>query len=183
MNERLDRTHWLDAGLRALTETGQGAIKIPALAIRLGVTKGSFYWHFRDLATYEDDLLAEWERRDTLEVIRYLDESHVDAVERLRKLLSLSSRANMRLANAIRHWSSIDERARRAQKRVDRRRFDYVAALLRDIGWGAEEAVLLARWAYWGVIGLHATETRTLTPEATDLILNTLLPRIAVAVR
>jgi AcrR family transcriptional regulator len=176
MNERLDRAAWLDAGLAVLAEAGPAGIKIPAIAKRLGVTKGSFYWHFRDLVNFENELLAAWEQQYTLDVIRRLDDSESDATQRLRRLLSMSSKTNMRLANAVRQWSAIDARASRAQKRVDRERLKYVSALLRDVGWSAEEASTLARWAYCAVIGLHATETATIRPDETETVLRTLLP-------
>jgi AcrR family transcriptional regulator len=176
MNERLDRTRWLDAGLAALADGGPAGIKIPAIANRLGVTKGSFYWHFRDLQSFEDELLAAWEQKYTLDVIRRLDESSSSATQRLRRLLSMASKTDMRLANAVRQWSATDARANRAQKRADRERLKYVSALLRDVGWSSKEASTLARWAYCGVIGLNATEAATIRPDETETVLRTLLP-------
>jgi AcrR family transcriptional regulator len=176
MNERLDRARWLEAGLATLAEGGPTGLKIPAIAKRLGVTKGSFYWHFRDLAEFENELLAAWEQQETLEVIRRLDESGTTATQRLRRLLSLASKSDMRLANAVRQWAANDARASRAQKRADRERLKYVTALLRDVGWDAEDASTLARWAYCAVIGLHATESATIRPDETETVLRTLLP-------
>jgi AcrR family transcriptional regulator len=178
VNVRKDRASWLEAGLTCLAEAGPAGIKISAIAKRLGVTKGSFYWHFRDLDNYEDELLAAWEQQYTQEVIRRLDESGGSAKERLRRLLSLSSQTNMRLANAVRQWSANDIRADRAQKRVDRRRLSYVAALLREVGWNAREAATLARWAYCAVIGMHATETAATKADETEIVLRTFLPPV-----
>ena len=176
MKERLGRASWLEAGLACLAEAGPAGINIPAIAKRLGVTKGSFYWHFRDLGEFEDALLAAWEQQYTNEVMRLVDDSGGDAMQRLRHLVDLAFTTDTRLARAIRHWSANHARARRAQGRVDRERLTYIADLLRDLGWSKKEATALARWTYWAVIGLHATKTPK--PEADDIetVLRTLRP-------
>jgi AcrR family transcriptional regulator len=176
VSERLDRASWVEAGLAALADAGPGGIKIPAIARRLGVTKGSFYWHFRDLGDYEDALLAAWEQQYTMEVMRLVEESGGDAIQRLRRLVDLAFETDTKLARAIRHWSANDARARRAQGRADRERLTYIADLLRDLGWRETEAGALARWTYWAVIGLHAMKAPK--PDAADIetVLRTLLP-------
>jgi AcrR family transcriptional regulator len=176
MSERLDRESWLDAGLACLADAGPAGIKIPAIAKRLGVTKGSFYWHFRDLEEYEDALLAAWEQQYTKDVVSRVEESGGSPTQRLHHLLDVAFQTDTRLARAIRHWSANDARVRRAQNRVDRQRLDYVAALLRDLGWNAKEATALARWTYWAVIGLHATKTPRLETGEAEVVLRTLLP-------
>jgi len=178
VSERLDRATWLDAGLACLADAGPAGVRIPAIAKRLGVTKGSFYWHFRDLEEYEDALLAAWEQQYTREVVQLVEESGGDAMQRLRSLIDLAFETDTMLARAIRHWSANDARARRAQARVDRRRLTYIAGLLHDLGWNTKEAMALARWTYWAVIGLHATKAPK--PETRDIetLLNTLLPPV-----
>jgi AcrR family transcriptional regulator len=176
MSERLDRASWLEAGLAALADAGPSGIKIPAIAKRLGVTKGSFYWHFRDLEEYEDALLAAWEQHYTKEVMRLVDESEGNAAQRLRRLVDLAFETDTRLARAIRHWAANDARVRRAQARVDRQRLRYIAAILHELGWSATEANALARWTYWAVIGLHATKTPRPQSALIDTVLRTLSP-------
>jgi AcrR family transcriptional regulator len=180
MNERLDRENWLDAGLASLAEAGLAGIKVPAIAKRLGVTKGSFYWHFRDLADYEDALLAAWEQRHTMEVMRRVDEAGGSALARLRNLLILAFETDSKLARAVRQWSANDAHARRAQKRVDHQRLSYLTGLLRDLGWDAKEAAALARWTYWAVIGQHAMTAPAPQTSETELVLRTLLPPVNV---
>ena len=179
MSERLDRASWLDAGLACLADAGPAGIKIPAIAKRLGVTKGSFYWHFRDLEEYEDTLLAAWEQQYTREVMRLVETSGGNATQRLRHLVDLAFETDTRLARAIRHWSANDARARRAQARVDRQRLTYIADLLRDLGWSAKDAAALARWTYWAVIGLHATKAPKPEADEIETVLRTLRPPAA----
>ena len=45
---RLSREGWLARALEVLGKKGAGQLAVESLARQLGVTKGSFYWHFRD---------------------------------------------------------------------------------------------------------------------------------------
>ena len=47
---RLGPEDWVMAGFRALAADGPQAVRAETLARGLGATKGSFYWHFKDLA-------------------------------------------------------------------------------------------------------------------------------------
>ena len=51
---------WLQAGFALLAEDGFTALKIDTLSTRLGMTKGSFYWHFADMAAYKAALVSAW---------------------------------------------------------------------------------------------------------------------------
>lgn len=58
---RLDREDWTRFGLVALGKEGSSVLKADTLAKRLRVSRGSFYWHFKDLADYHAAVLALWE--------------------------------------------------------------------------------------------------------------------------
>ncbi len=62
---RLSVDDWVQAGFAILAEEGIKALKIDRLCGRLAVTKGSFYWHFTDIAGYRAALIDAWgELRD-----------------------------------------------------------------------------------------------------------------------
>ena len=50
----------------ALLHRGADGVRVEVLAHELGVTKGSFYWHFRDRADLLEALLVEWEEETGL---------------------------------------------------------------------------------------------------------------------
>src|SRR5688572_30336195 len=58
---RLTVDDWVAAGLEIMAEDGVGGVKIHRLCERLGVTKGSFYWHFRDLDEYLGAVAQQWQ--------------------------------------------------------------------------------------------------------------------------
>ena len=63
-SSRLSRDDWLDAAFRAVVEGGFDNVRVLVLARNLGVTRGSFYWHFADHATLIESLLARWRERE-----------------------------------------------------------------------------------------------------------------------
>lgn len=86
--DRLTRQDWIRHGLRTLARSGAQALKVGALAQGLDVSRGSFYWHFRDIADYRQQLLENWRERATEGVIRDIDDSIVGAA-RLIYLMKL----------------------------------------------------------------------------------------------
>ncbi len=87
--ESLTARHWTEAALAAVARGGLASVAVEPLAKELGVSKGSFYWHFADRNELLEDTLALWERRDTERVIGAIGESD-DATTRLHNLLHLA---------------------------------------------------------------------------------------------
>lgn len=70
MERRLGREDWLQEGLRLLAAKGWRGFAVEPAARALGVTKGSFYWHFRDRDDWRDAVLAYWEHRAFAALVR-----------------------------------------------------------------------------------------------------------------
>jgi AcrR family transcriptional regulator len=126
---------------------------VEPLAARLGVTKGSFYWHFRD----RDELLAaaleEWERTGTEELIKRLDQI-ADPRERLaewaRRVLGADKAQLVALHAAADHPIVAP-----VLRRNTERRLRYLAALLHEAGVPASAARRRARLLYSADLGLY----------------------------
>jgi AcrR family transcriptional regulator len=101
MSQRLDRQAWLDAGLGLLAQRGVGAVRITDLARRLNVTKGSFYWHFRDRADLFEAMLEMWETGGTDLAIAKINAIQGDTKTRLKALFSMSLNSDAQLFLAI----------------------------------------------------------------------------------
>ncbi len=137
-NGRLNASAWVAAGLDLLAHGGIDAVRIDQLAKVLGVTKGSFYWHFHDRADLLAAMLEMWRRNATLAVIERL-EMHGSPAERLRRLLDLPLSGNAALRGqslelAIRLWSRRDQTAAAAIEEIDQQRLAYTMSLLRANG-------------------------------------------------
>jgi AcrR family transcriptional regulator len=136
---RLDASAWIEAALDVLAANGVDGVRVEPLAKQLGVTKGSFYWHFKDRPALLDAMLETWRQNATLAVIERLEKSKETPASRIRFLLELpfySPRApkGAMLELSVRIWSKMDKRAARAVEEVDRQRLTYLAGLLRAHG-------------------------------------------------
>lgn len=174
MEDRLNRQAWLDAGLERLAADGPQGVRIMPIAQLLGVTKGSFYWHYRDRDAYLAALLEEWERSHTRQIIEHVEHVGGDAAGKLRNLLKITVESDPGLTRAIRSWAHVDPNAARMLKRVDRKRLAYVAELLEATGWSAGDAATLAHWSYCALIGHFSLQGARLNGQQIDLILGTL---------
>ncbi|TMS00499.1 TetR/AcrR family transcriptional regulator [Nonomuraea basaltis] len=84
---QVSRDDWTHAALEALAEGGVSAVRVDAIARRMKITRGSFYWHFKDRDALLAAALEEWERLSTTEVLEQL-KAIVTPAEQLRALLT-----------------------------------------------------------------------------------------------
>ncbi|MCO6441220.1 MAG: TetR/AcrR family transcriptional regulator [Nitrococcus mobilis] len=76
---------WAEAALEIIAESGFDTVAVEPLARRLGVTKGSFYWHFANRQALVQAALEQWERRETDEVLARVAQER-DPRKRLARL-------------------------------------------------------------------------------------------------
>lgn len=151
----LGRERWVQAAIDALIEGGLEAVAVEPLALRLEVTKGSFYWHFAN----KDELLGavalRWEELGTEQVIAGLDAIE-DPRERLKALLRVSFDDVGRL-KAEGSLSAAAVRGDRAiapvVARVMKRRLDYTERCYVALGISPAEARRMAVVAYGTYVG------------------------------
>jgi AcrR family transcriptional regulator len=141
----LTPSDWISAAIEVLVDHGVDAVRVDVLARQLGVTRGSFYWHFKD----RDDLLAgmltSWRDAATEQLIKRFDRQHSDPRELIKELLLLPFRGERahRAASielAIRGWARRDPMARQAVDEVDERRISYHAQVFSALGFSIAEA-------------------------------------------
>jgi AcrR family transcriptional regulator len=152
MSERLSADDWVKAGLRALAADGFTALKADPLAKALGVSRGSFYWHFAEIGAFHKAVLERWQEATAEAVIRELDRAPPGA-ERLRPLLRRAFTTNADLEIAVRAWAVSDAAARSTVAAVDRRRLAYLEDILASAGIGAASAAARAHILYWAYLG------------------------------
>jgi AcrR family transcriptional regulator len=151
---RLSADTWIEAGFLALMQGGVEALRVETLAKSLNVTKGSFYWHFKDRRHLFDEMLKWWEREATQQIIDRVEAMGGAPDVRLRNLIELGTAGEGdQLEGAIRSWGAIDEAAKIFIQRVDQKRERYVTDMLRELGLPKETAAKRARILYLALIG------------------------------
>jgi len=150
--KRLSKEDWLDHGLKELARAGPGALKADRLARSLNVTRGSFYWHFKDLRDFHHALLARWRVQMTNRVIAYVEEDAPRA-GRVRLLMRRTLSGDDALECAVRSWAVQDAAIRKIVAAVDRVRAWYLEKLFREAGVSATEANARAGFLYWAYLG------------------------------
>lgn len=132
---RLTVDDWVQAGFAILAEEGIKALKIDRLCSRLAVTKGSFYWHFTDIAGYRSTLIEAWgELRD--DDRRHFGEMvTIPPRERLSQMMSaLLSARHWTLERAMREWARTDDAVAASVRAADQRILDAVRRAFLDFG-------------------------------------------------
>ncbi|QKG23292.1 TetR/AcrR family transcriptional regulator [Actinomadura verrucosospora] len=127
---RTPRGRWIEEGLRVLAEGGPDAVRVEALAKRLGVTKGGFYGYFADRGALLEAMLDAWERESTDAVIDRVESEGGDPRTRARRagMLTFSGDRLLPIDLAVRDWARRDDAVAARLRRVDDRRM----ALLRE---------------------------------------------------
>jgi AcrR family transcriptional regulator len=155
MTERLTRKDWIDHGLRTLAREGFGGLSVGPMAKALSVSRGSFYWHFRDIADFRAELLQGWRERSTERVIRDLD-AGAGQPGALQRLLRQAFSSDRSLEVAIRNWATNDDSAAVVVASIDRRRIERIAELLTGAGVEPRLAQHRAAFLYWAYLGQAA---------------------------
>ena len=182
--KRLSREDWILAAFHALTRAGPQALKVEPLARSLKVSKGSFYWHFKDLSALKTAMIAQWQAVATAEIsaeVNRTEQAPRAALSRLL-VLTVSPRdapfGGPTTEAAIRDWARHEAQVAEAMRAVDQQRVAFVAGLMRQYGLPCEQAQQNARLLYAALIGLEALQPSGLADTQTDLqaLLARLLP-------
>lgn len=150
---RLSAEDWERAALELIAEQGVGALAVEALARRLGVTKGSFYWHFRTREALLQAALERWEEYEESEVLAQI-EAIREPHERLRELFhrvageTQPHRIYAAMLKALDHPLVVPLMAR-----VSRRRMAFLTLAYREAGMDAADALNRARLTYAAYVG------------------------------
>lgn len=181
---------YFDSGMALLAREGVRGVTVAKLCEGLGVTKGSFYHHFRGVEDFKAQLLDHWSTEREQQVLVAAD-AVLDPYERLDALREAAIGLHHEAEVAIRAWSRTDPVAWKVRERVDAARESTVATAYAEIGVDPQIATLLGRLAVAVLVGTqHRAETtdrdqlRAQYQRLQDMAMATLVPpRAAPATR
>lgn len=151
---RLSAADWERGALEMIADEGVGALAVEALARRLGVTKGSFYWHFKNREALLQAALNHWEADDTRELSGHIDAAGEHPRERLGALFRWVSGE----AQAHRIYAALLQALDHAlvkpmMTRVSQRRMEFLEQAFRQAGLDSDAARHRARLTYAAYVG------------------------------
>ncbi|QNJ95224.1 TetR/AcrR family transcriptional regulator [Mycolicibacterium fluoranthenivorans] len=154
---RLSEDDWIQAGYSLLAEDGLPALKIDRLCSRLGVTKGSFYWHFADMAAYRSALIDSWATQRGDEHAVYTEIRDRPPRERLSMMIgALVSPRRWKLERTMREWARTDAHVAAGVDASDRKVQKAVRQAFVDLGFTPEQAKMRTGVTFAAGIGfLH----------------------------
>jgi AcrR family transcriptional regulator len=152
MSRRLSADDWISAGIKALARNGFQVLKAEPLAKALGVSRGSFYWHFADVAIFHRAVIQRWQEVATEAIIAGIEHTG-SGPERLRLLLHKALSAEAAMEIRMRAWAAADDAAAAAVAHVDGRRRAFLLRLLMESGVEPDLAATRAAILYWAYLG------------------------------
>jgi AcrR family transcriptional regulator len=162
-NAKATRDDWLDLALSTLASDGVDHVTVLNLSERLGVSRSSFYWYFKNRDELLDALLDRWDRLNTRSIVAEAEAPAAtvnEAVCNVFRCWVNPAIFSPRLDFAVREWARRSAHVRKALDHADGVRTDAVKALFVRFGYEDEDALVRARALYYMQVGYYALDLR-----------------------
>ena len=169
----LGREVWLDTARQALIEDGTAGVEINKLAKRLGVSRGGFYWFFRNREQLLDELLAYWVERSTFLFEPLVQDSARDGIKEYLALTRLwidEQEYDPKWDGAVRDWARTSAKVLKAVQAVDEKRIAIIERIYLHMGYKGRDAHIRARVTYYHQVGYYALGVRESHRQRLELI-------------
>ena len=160
---KVTREDWLAQARDILVSDGAGEVKIARIGQRLGVSRSSFYWYFKNLDDLLQALLEEWSIGNTQVILRHcaLPAATITAaVCNFFRCFIDPALFDPSLDFAVREWARRDDAVRARIDAADQARLHAIREMFERFGTPADEADIRARILYFMQLGYHALDQR-----------------------
>jgi AcrR family transcriptional regulator len=160
---RLGSDDWLDAARKALISGGIGAVKVEPLAASLGVTAGSFYWHFRDREELYLRLLEDWRTGNSSAMVKAATLEGATAEQRFDAFLTVwvkEEEYSSAYDSAVRDWARTSAEVRATVHAIDQFRMSLLRGIFQALGYDFDRAEVRAQITYFHQVGYYALDVR-----------------------
>ena len=155
---QLDRGNWIENAIDVLARDGVGGLRVEVLAKRCGVTKGSFYWHFKDRQDLLAAILEHWKEGRIRDIEKTTSITPGKEREQLHFAIEVygasRNRKGMSIELAVRDWARHDQQAATVVEAVDLYRLECTRKLFVAAGMSDAEAKSRSLLLYACVFGL-----------------------------
>ncbi|MDZ7824458.1 MAG: TetR/AcrR family transcriptional regulator [Ahrensia sp.] len=154
MANRLTRDDWLAHGFSVLETIGHDGLKADKMVSALGVSRGSFYWHFENVDVFHELLAAQWRKSQIELLLGWLNNISFENAT-LQALIGQVLAKEHRLEAAMRHWAAVNDDIKATIDEIDRLRMRYMQHFLMQRGVseaGAAARALFLNAAFIGAL-------------------------------
>ena len=170
---QLDRSGWIDGAIEALADEGLSGMRVEALAKRFGVTKGSFYWHFKDRQDLFNAMLQTWKDGRIRDIDKQSAMPAGNESEQLQQIIEIYSanrnRKGISIELAVRDWARRDPQASAVVEEVDTYRLESARKLFVATGLSDGEAKSRSLLLYAYVFGQSLMAYDRFDPKIIDI--------------
>lgn len=153
----IGRRHWVEAGLWLLAEEGLGAVTIDRLCANLSVTKGSFYWHFKDRQDFLQAMANYW--ASPASFLDGLSASELDDWEQVNEVARrVGSLGYGRIDKAMRVWAGTSSETAAAVENADAQILSFITKKLSNLGLTKSQAQDVAALIVSSGIGMTSID-------------------------
>ncbi|MFZ4537469.1 TetR/AcrR family transcriptional regulator [Propionivibrio sp.] len=154
---QLDRNEWVDGAIEALADEGMAGMRVEALAKRFGVTKGSFYWHFKDRQDLLNGVLQTWKEGRIRDIDKQSSAAPGKECDQLLQVIDTygtnRNQKGISIELAVRDWARRDTQAHLVVEEVDTYRLESTRKLFVASGFSDNEAKSRSLLLYAYVFG------------------------------
>ena len=162
-NVKATREDWLKRALSVLAVEGVARVTVLNLGERLGVSRSSFYWYFKNRDDLLDALLGRWEAINTRSIVSWARAPAASINEAVCNVFRCWVNPEIfspRLDFAVREWARRSAKVRKALDRSDSERISAISEMFVRFGYRSEDASVRARVLYYTQIGYYALDIR-----------------------
>ena len=153
--KRLSREKWLQLALDLMAKEGRARLRIERLAKELNVTRGSFYWHFKDRDDFVMSVAQHWAEWSTQQAIKAVGNTEESAEKRLLALMEFVTKYDLgRYDMVMRSWALHEDHVAKVVKKVDQERLQFIRQLFSEMGFTGDELEIRAHT----FAGFHSLE-------------------------
>lgn len=178
---QLDRDAWIEQAFDVLAQDGVAGLRVEVLAKKLKVTKGSFYWHFKDRQDLLDGVLEAWRDSRIRDIVKQTRARPGEELQQLYHVIDVYSasrnRKGMLIELAVREWAKRDAVVAGVVREVDTKRLEHARSLFLACGVPMQEASSRCMLLYAYVFGISlmicdgfSNEVELLKADIADLI-------------
>lgn len=180
LSAKRSRLDWLNFAFDVLVQQGPEQLKITPLCELRGVTKGSFYHHFKNRDAFIDALMAHWYDTTTQGFIDQVDSS-APALERLKALDAVIAANNIEAEHHIRAWALKEPKIVSHLEKIDQQRRAYLASCYVELGLDTDHAndvALIAYASFLGMMQIYPAPSSVEVERVTLMALKAFIPNV-----